>query len=153
MQRPPGITIIAILGFILAAVAIFEALLMLRQGMMAGNAASFYGTMAGHGMAFYGGAGGAGVVLLFGAALVIFTCVGLLNMREWARVLAIVLNAVHLVIAALGLLDAFRNLHMPFFVGMMLRHIVMLAIGACIIVYLLRPDVKRAFGSRTPMAT
>jgi hypothetical protein len=94
----------------------------------------------------------AGVVLLGLAALVIVTSIGLLKLQEWARILTIVLNAVHLVVAALGLLDAFRNIHIPFFVGVMLRHIVMLAIGIWIIVYLIQPKVKQAFAAKPSAA-
>jgi hypothetical protein len=142
MQRPTGVTIIAILGFVLSVVAGVEGLLILVQG----------GELFGPGMSFYYGGAFAGLVLLAGAALVIITCIGLLKLWEWARILAIVLNAAHLVVAALGLMDAFRHLHTPFFVGVMLRHIVMLAIGIWIIVYLIQPKVKQAFRPSAPVA-
>jgi hypothetical protein len=143
MQRPAGVTIIAILGFVVGAVAAIEGLLIWV------NRGSFFGA----GTSFYFGGGFAGLVLLGGAALVIVTCIGLLKLQEWARILAIVLNAAHLVMAALGLMDAFRHLHTPFFVGVMLRHIVMLAIGIWIIVYLIQPRVRKAFRASASAAS
>lgn len=140
MERPAGVTIIAILGLVLAALAVLEAaVILVRRGTFAVPA-----SFAGGGIAGWG--------LLAGAALVIVTCVGLLKLREWARLLAIGLNAAHLLVAALGLMDALRHLHRPFFVGVMLRHVVMLAIGVWIIAYLLKPKVKRAFAAKASTA-
>ena len=147
MQRPAGVTIIAILGIIVGALAAFEGFwFWIGSAMFSAMAHQPLGMMMGMGGAF------AGVVLIGIAAVVIVTSIGLLKLREWARVLAIVLNAIHLVVAGLGLLDAFRNIHMLFFVGMMLRHIVMLAIGIWIIVYLIQPKVKQAFRTSLPAA-
>ncbi|MGH9737585.1 MAG: hypothetical protein ACRD4X_03250 [Candidatus Acidiferrales bacterium] len=132
MQRPMGVTIIAILGVAFGALAILE-------GLWIAMAHRPLGMMTGMGGAF------AGIVLLGIAALVIVTSVGLLKLQEWSRVLAILLNAVHLVIAALGLLEAFRHVHALFFFGMMLRHIIMIIVGVWIIVYLIQPHVRQAF--------
>jgi hypothetical protein len=139
--RPAGVTIIAVLGIIFGALVALVGLLLLVRGSVA-----FVGDMS-----FYGGRSVFGGVVLLGiAALVIVTSVGLLNLQEWARVLMIILNAVHLVVAGLGLMEAFRNIHIPFFFGMMLRHVVMIAIGVWIIVYLIQPHVKQAFRRPTP---
>jgi hypothetical protein len=147
MQRPAGVTIIAILGFIVAGLAAIWGLGLLVGGtLMSSIAHRPAGMMLGMSGVF------AGVVLLGVAALLIVTCIGLLKLQEWARILTIVLNAVHLVIAALGLLDAFRNIHIPFFVGVMLRHIVMLAVGVWIIVYLMQPKARQAFGAKASTA-
>jgi hypothetical protein len=144
VQRPAGVTIIAILGIILGAIVALLGLLLLVRGSVA-----FMGDMS-----FYGGSGVFAALVLLGiAALVIVTSVGLLNLQEWARVLAIVLNGVHLVVAALGLMEAFRHIHTLFFFGMMLRHIVMIAIGVWIIVYLIQPKVKAAFRGPAPAAS
>jgi hypothetical protein len=143
VERPAGVTIIAILGFIVGGLAAILGLWMLVGGaLMSTMAHRHAGMMLGMTGTF------AGVVLLGIAALVIVTSIGLLKLQEWARILTVVLNAVHLMIAALGLLDAFRNIHIPFFVGVMLRHIVMLAIGVWIIVYLIQPKVKHAFAAK-----
>lgn len=147
MQRPAGVTIIAILGIIFGAVvalvglwtwfgsAMFTAMAHRPMGMMIGMNGAF-----------------AGIVLVAIAALVIVTSVGLLRLQEWSRVLMIVLNAIHVVVAALGLLEAFRHIHTLFFFGMMLRHIVMIAIGVWIIVYLIQPHVKQVFRPTLPAA-
>jgi hypothetical protein len=147
VERPAGVTIIAILGFIVGGLAAIWGLWTLVGGaLMSAMAHRHAGMMMGMTGTF------AGVVLLGLAALVIVTSIGLLKLQEWARILTIVLNAVHLVVAALGLLDAFRNIHIPFFVGVMLRHIVMLAIGIWIIVYLIQPKVKQAFAAKPSAA-
>lgn len=148
MQRPTGVTIIAVLGIIFGALVALAGLWTLVGGALVSSMAHRpIGMMMGMGGAL------AGVVLLGLAALVIVTSVGLLKLQEWARVLAIVLNAVHLLVAALGLMDAFRNIHMLFFFGVMLRHIVMIVIGVWIIVYLIQPKVKQAFRGPAPAAS
>ncbi len=148
MQRPTGVTIIAVLGIIFGALVALAGLwAWVGAALFSAVAERRFGMMIGMGGAF------AGIVLLGLAALVIVTSVGLLNLQEWARVLAIVLNAVHLVVAALGLMEAFRHIHMLFFFGMMLRHIVMIAIGVWIIVYLIQPKVKQAFRGPAPVAS
>jgi hypothetical protein len=138
VQRPAGVTIIAVLGLILGALVLMAGLWVVFSGRWLVVSEMSFGTALG------------GVVLLGLAALVIITSVGLLNLQEWARVLAIVLNAVHLVVAALGLMESFRHIRIPFFFGMMLRHILMIAIGVWIIVYLIQPHVKQAFRRPTP---
>lgn len=144
MQRPAGVTIIAILGFVVGALAAIVALLLLIRGNVS--------VMAD--MSFYGGAAAlSGVVLLGIAALVIATSVGLIMLQEWARILAIILNAVHLCAAALGLMEGLRNIHTLFFFGMMLRHVVMIVIGVWIIVYLIQPKVKQVFRTAAPAAS
>jgi hypothetical protein len=148
VQRPAGVTIIAVLGIIFGAVVALAALwTWVGAAMFSSVARRPLGMMIGMGGAF------AGVVLLGIAALVIVTSVGLLNLQEWARVLMIVLNAVHVAVSALGLMEAFRHIHMLFFFGMALRHIVMLAIGVWIIVYLIQPKVKQAFRGAAPLAS
>lgn len=148
MQRPTGVTIIAVLGIIFGAAAALE-------GLWIWFGTALFSTMARRPVGMMIGMTGAfaGIVLLGIAALVIVTSVGLLNLQEWARVLAIVLNAVHLVVAGLGLMEALRHIHMLFFFGMMLRHIVMIAIGVWIIVYLIQPHVKQAFRGPAPAAS
>jgi hypothetical protein len=144
MARPAGVTIIAILGIIGGALAALIGLWLWIGGAMVSTMAYRPAVrMMGMGGAF------AGVVLLGIGALVIVTSIGLLKLQEWARILAIVLNAVHLLVAALGLMEGLRHIHVVFFVGMLLRHIVMIVIGVWIIVYLLQPNVKRAFGAKT----
>jgi len=140
MKRPAGVTIVAVLGFVLASLAILEGLvyLMRSRGLFA------------HARSFFSGAGLMGLALLGGGLLVIVACIGLLKLQEWSRLLAIPLNAAHLVLAEASLLEAFHHVHMTSFMTTMLSHIAMLVIGAWIIVYLLSPGVKSAFVSSTP---
>jgi hypothetical protein len=148
VQRPVGVTIIAVLGIIFGGLVALAA-------FWTWVGAALFSSMARRplGMMIGMGGGFAGVVLLGIAAMLIVTSIGLLNLQEWARVLMIVLNAVHLVVAGLGLMEAFRHIHIPFFFGMMLQHIVMIAIGVWIIVYLIQPKVKQAFRGAAPLAS
>lgn len=144
MQRPAGVTIVAILGFIVGALAALIGLVLLVRGSV-----DFVADMTS-----YHSAGALAAAVLLGiAALVIVISVGLLKLQEWARVLAIILDAVHLLVAALGLMEGFRNIHTPFFFGMVLRHVVMIVIGVWIIVYLIQPRVKQAFRAPSQAAT
>lgn len=148
MERPAGVTIIAILGFIVGVLAALAGLSTLVGGALFSTMARRpAGMMLGMGGAF------AGIVWLGIAALVIVTSIGLLKLQEWARIVAIVLNVVHAVIAALGLLEAFRHIRMVFFAGMAAWHAVLLAVGVWIIVYLVQPRVKKAFRSSPSAAS
>ncbi len=142
MQRPAGVTIIAVLGIIAgAALALMGLALCMGGAMFSGMAHRPLGMMIGMGGAVVG------IVLLGIAALYIITSIGLLKLQEWARVLAIVLTAVGLLVSGLGLFDVFRHPHVMFFFGVFIRHVVMVAIDVWIIIYLLQPNVQRAFGA------
>lgn len=138
MKRPAGVTIIAMLGFLLGAPLALADLLIAFRGRWLVISEFSFGRALG------------GAVLAVIAALLIDASVGLLLLQEWARVLTIVLNAIHLVLAALGLVEAFRYIHMTSFMATMFSHIAMLVIGIWIVVYLLSPGVKRAIGQKSP---
>jgi hypothetical protein len=144
MQRPAGVTVIAVLDFIGAGFCVIAALLMFMGGSML---ASFFGAAAANGATGAAPAAGimasigiiAGVIVLCFGALAVFVALGLLKLKNWARITTIVL-------AALGLLSSLRNLIAAFHGGGMVVTIIILAYYIWVIWYMLQPNVKAAFG-------
>jgi uncharacterized membrane protein (DUF2068 family) len=123
MHRPTGITVLAILGFIVAAVWVIAGL----TAVFAGGAA-----MLGPAFARVGLAGG--VVMLVYAAVVAATSYGLWQLQHWARTATIVLLVLNLIGALIEL--AGNNL-----VGGLLT----LLVNGFVLWYMFRPEVKAAF--------
>jgi hypothetical protein len=138
MNRPTGVTIIAVLSFLGAFV-----LAVIAFGFLAGGA-----LIASMGMTLPVSLVGIGVVVaacFFFALgiLYVFNGIGLLKLQNWARILTIVLVGLGLLSAALGILSGlfhFRTL-------LMLREICVAAIDLWILSYLFKPHVKQAFGT------
>jgi hypothetical protein len=143
MGRPTGVTVIAILGFLLAGLCILGGLGMMLGG---GFIASIINQQGGQGSAgaagVFAGIGAAvGIFCLIVAAIDIVLALGLLKLKEWARIVTIVLTAIFGALGLLGLLGSF--IHFNLFATII--RICVLAIQAFIIVYLLKPEVKAAF--------
>jgi hypothetical protein len=116
--RPTGITILAILAGIGGVLT-----------ALAGIALFVLGAVA------FGGLGALlGLAFLAVAALYIAFCVGALQMKPWAWPLGIVGAAAGIVLSVLQLL------------GGDVSQIISIAIGAGILYYLMRPEIKAAFG-------
>jgi len=142
MERPAGVTVIAILGLIGAGLAALWGVLICLGGTMLSHMAyTRWGMVAGI------GAVTVGLVFLGLAALYAVTSVGLLKLQNWARLLAIVLTALTLLFALLGLGDAAIHLRMMFFFGMFVRRLIVIALDIWILVCLSQPQVKKAFGA------
>jgi hypothetical protein len=145
MQRPTGVTIIAVLDFIGAGFAVIGALLMFMGGSIlaglfsaAATANGATGTAPAAGiMASIGII--AGVIVLCFAVLAIFIAMGLLKLKNWARVTTIVLSG-------LGLLSSLSRFLHGFAGGGMIVTIIIVAYYIWVIWYMLQPDVKAAFG-------
>lgn len=150
MNRPTGVTVLAVLLFLGTAL-----LVLLGIGTFLGGA--FIGSMVGAAAhRAGGGAAGAGfgavigaaigVFLLIGAALNAICGYGLWNLKEWGRMLTIVLSAIGVVLALLNMLFAMMHFHIfgVFFI------LVRIAFGGLVIWYLSQPQVKAAFS--TPQA-
>ena len=140
MQRPTGVTILAVLCFIGTVLALLAALGSFFVGGigmtgMGGQATGMAGTMAMFG-AF------AGVVMLTLAVLYLLIGLGLWKLRSWGRMLAIIVVAVGMVAALAGLVKSFMPLH----VGGVVWELIVIAIDVWILWYLFRPHVKQAFG-------
>ena len=141
MQKPTGVILIGILYIIGAIVS-----------LLAGLAAFFFGGAlmmhaAAYGMPVTGMAGGIGafigVILLVSAALALIIAIGLLGLKNWARIIAMVLSAIG---AVFGLLAVFA-LMMHFAAIMAFWQLIKIAINVLIVWYLNQPQVKQAFGA------
>jgi hypothetical protein len=145
MQRPTGVTVIAVLDFIGAAFCVIGGLLMFMGGAMLGSffsaAATANGaTGAAPAAGFMAGIGAAlGVVFLLFAVFAIFVAMGLLKLKNWARITTIVLSG-------LGLLSTLSRFLHGFAGGGMVMTIIVLAYYIWVIWYMLQPNVKAAFG-------
>ncbi|MBI3670817.1 MAG: hypothetical protein HY237_13690 [Acidobacteria bacterium] len=140
MERPTGVTVLAILAFIGAGLSVLCALVMFVGGAalsaLGGRGAMGLGMLAGMGAAV------AGVFILFLAVVYAAVGYGLWTLQNWGRVVCIVLIAIGLVFAALGLLTALFH----FRIGVLLWQLIVCAIDVWIITYLLKTHVKQAFG-------
>lgn len=142
MNRPGGVTAILIVCFIMAAIC-----LLLGIGVMAGG--GFLASMMSQ--SGQGGSAGAGIFAAVGAFIGIFIIIiggiwalvafGLLKMKEWARITAIIMAGIGGALGLLGLLGGMVHFAL---LATMLR-LAMLAFQVFTIVYLLKPEVKAAF--------
>jgi hypothetical protein len=139
MGRPTGVTVIAVLDFIGAAFCVLAGL-----GMMLGG--GYFATMLSQGRGANAGmlaaiGAAAGVIFLVLGAIGILLGWGLLKLKDWARIITIVLaglGALGGLFALFGVLGHFAAIAM-FFV------LCRLAINGLIIWYLLQPQVSAAF--------
>ncbi len=147
MNRPTGVSVLAILLFIGSAL-----LLLIAIGSFVGGA--FIGTMIGASARQPGaGAAGAGfgafigaivgVGFLIGSVLNAICGYGLWNLKEWGRMLTIILSAIGLVFAAFSLFVSLIHFHIFGLFFLMIR----VAIGLLVIWYLSQPQVKAAFAA------
>jgi len=139
MERPTGVTIISVLGFIGAAFLLFAALGMFLAGAVVSTMA------AQPGVASFMRFGGAvvGAVFLGLAVLYVILSVGLWKLQNWARILTIVLLIVSAILYAFGIFRSVLHFHLIriFFQA------IFIAIDVWIAVYLSKSNVKQAFGA------
>jgi len=131
MNRPGGVLIIAILYW-------FAAFWMILIGIMLALGATVFSAMTAGITAMLGGLGIAAAifVLVFGAAFG-FEGWGLFTLREWARMVAVVLSVIALVFTVLSFMS-------PMGITMGGR-LVRLAINGAIVWYLNQPQIKAVF--------
>lgn len=140
MQRPTGITIIAVLAFLGAGFLLLLALLSLVGGALFSSlSSSRLGALAGIGAVVLA------VFLLICAAVDVVVGVGLWKLQNWARIITIVLIGIGLLGSVLSIFSPF-HVHV-FFVVFLIRRLVLAAIYAWILWYLFQPSVKQAFGA------
>lgn len=146
MKRPAGIVLLVSIHFLAAALFAFLALVLFALMTEATSGTTFNTDIAQGLKPFIAGAGLAfGVVFLFCAALWLFLGVCLWRLRNWARVIALVLSLVNLLLSISGSLVAFAS-------GWGLLLLMLLtgcAANFWIVWYLLRPHVKLAYGAKT----
>ncbi len=143
MNKPAGVIVIAILYFLGAAVCLFGGLLMLAGGgilatMMSqsgqAGASPLAGIMAGLGAV-------AGIIIAGLGVIDLLVGIGLIKLKNWARIVAIVFSAIGAAFQALGVLGSLTH----FNAVALLFQVIFLAVYGLIIWYLLKPEVKAAF--------
>ncbi len=144
MGRPGGVTVIAVLYFIGAVLCVLGGIGMLVGGGFMATLINQSGAQgAGAGAGIFAALGAAvGVVFLVIAAIAILVGWGLLKLKNWARILAIVFAVLGVLGALFGLVGAFSHFGTMILVWTVIR----LAINGWIIWYLLQPNVSAAFG-------
>jgi hypothetical protein len=143
MQRPTGITILAVLAFIGAGLLALAGLALFAGGAMMSHMAAYPQ------LAIVAGIGGAlvAVICLAFAALELVIGIGLWKLQNWARVLTIILTCLAVLSSCFTLLFALTHMYGIFFFGLFFRRLILAAIQVWIVIYLLKPHVKQAFGA------
>jgi len=142
VKRPTGVTIIAVLTFFgsavlaLGSVAFFFVAVMGMTGRDAGDPVSV--AIAGMGMA-----GGFSLLVLAGVAVCL--TIGVLELREWARIASIALGIGCTILS----LFAFRGYALIPAVPSVVCHLLVTTTAVWMLVYLLLPRVKLAFVALT----
>jgi hypothetical protein len=136
MQRPTGITILAILYIVLAILSLLWSGLVFGVGGLSSLFAGLFGTES---VAAFGTSSAwAGFLGILAAIVQFAVAIGLLSMKKWAWVLALIGVAVTVI---QGIVGVFGGGPFGFMCG-----ILGLLIPAGILVYLLRPGIRQAFG-------
>ena len=141
MKRPTGVTLIAVLMFIGAAGLVLGASLFIFVaiiGLTGGDPAD-PSSVAIAGMGIAGG-----YSLLVLAGVTVYLAIGMLKLREWARIAAIASTGACVACTILSLFTFMGYLLIPA-VPMILCHLLAMAIAIWILVYLFRPRVRQAF--------
>ncbi|HXQ26477.1 MAG TPA: hypothetical protein VN822_08745 [Candidatus Acidoferrales bacterium] len=139
MERPTGVSILAILAFIGSGCVALAGLMFLLGGAMMSSMGAFprFGMMAGMGSAILG------IVCLGFAALYLVVGLGLWKLQSWGRVLTIVLAALGLLVNGFGILGPLMSFHVIFLIW----RAAVLGLDVWVLVYLFQPHVKQAFGA------
>ena|SRR5271157_37363 len=146
MKRPIGVTIIAVLTFFGAAILAFGSFAFFFVGVM-GMKGEDAGEPVSAAIAGMGVAGGFALLVLAGLAVCL--AIGVLKLREWARIVSIASIAVGFGCTVLSLF-AFRGYLMIPILPSIVWHLLVMATAVCMLAYLLRPRGKQAFGALTP---
>jgi hypothetical protein len=144
-MRPTGIVLIAIYHFLSAAFLVMLAITLAVGGTVLGALFSAGGSVPLGGMGLFVGLLGAAFSIVF-AVVAALAGYGVWTMREWGRILCIVLAAISLLISLPGLL--LMGLHLSLFFGG--YRLVRIVISILVIWYLVQPQIKALF-QRTPM--
>lgn len=152
MQRPTGVTVIAILQFLCAGVLVLGGLVF-TLGMSAMSAVlAQRGNASGVGMGMLAGMGAAiGVVMILFAVLYGAVGYGMWNLKNWARIVTLVFTFIGAGIYLIGFMASLLHFNI---LGLFWDTL-WLGVHGLIIWYLLQPGVAQAFqggGGRMAMA-
>ncbi|MGB8771588.1 MAG: hypothetical protein WCC92_18395 [Candidatus Korobacteraceae bacterium] len=145
-MRPTGIVLIAIYHFLAAAFLVFAAIALAVGGSVLGAMFAAGKSIPLGGMGFFVGVVGAAFTLVF-AVVAALAGYGVWTLREWGRILCIVLAGISLLFSLPGLL--FMGLHFGFFLGG--YRLIKLAINIAIIWYLIQPQIRSLFQRGAPV--
>ncbi len=143
MKRPSGVTIIAVLTFLgaaILAVGSFAFFFVGVMGMTGGDA----GEPSSAALAGMGIAGGFSLLILAGVAVCL--AIGVLQLREWAWVASIASMAVGIVCTILSLFAIKGYRVLPPFPSVIF-HLLVVSTAIWMLSYLLLPRVKHAFSA------
>jgi hypothetical protein len=136
VKRPTGITILAILAIIGGILSFLGALALIAAGALVAG-----GTLVANGTTYPASAGGPlivlGVIFLVLGVLDIVVGIGFFRLSPWAWMLGIILQGAGLVLAIAEIALKYATLN---------GEILGMIISAGILVYLLTPGVRQAFG-------
>lgn len=134
--RPAGITLLAIAFILLGLLSFIWSMLVFGVGAVASVTGAVVGA---ENMTTFGGANAwQGIIGIVGAVVDFIVAFGLLGLRRWAWLWALIAVGLNVVLGVLGL---FSGGFWAFCCG-----ILGLIVPGAILYYLLRPDVRRAFG-------
>lgn len=145
MNRPGGVTVIAVLEFLVGALCILGGLAVMLGGGFLATILSQSGAQGGAAGAGILGALGAamGVVFLIFGALYILVGWGMLKLKQWARIVTMVFAGLGILGSLFALAGAFVHFH----VFVLFWVVVRVAIAGWILWYLLQPNVSAAFNA------
>lgn len=148
-MRPTGVVLISIFHFLSALFLVLFAAMLVVGGSIVGGmfGRGWMGPGSGVAVGFLVGALGA----VFFIALAIVAAVagyGVWNMREWGRILTIILAVISLLFSFPGLLMMGLHLHLFFGTYRLFR----IAISILILWYLMQPQIRVLFQRTTPAA-
>jgi len=144
-MRPTGVVLIAFYHFLAAAFLVIVAITLAVGGTVLGAmfAAGNSGLLGGMGL--FVGVLGAAFTLIF-AVVAALAGYGVWTLREWGRILCIVLAGISLLISLPGLL--LMGIHLSLFLGG--YRLVKVAINVLIIWYLVQPQIRSLFQRSAP---
>jgi hypothetical protein len=140
MERPVGITILAVLNFLAAVFWFLAAGVFVLGPGQAIRGSEPVSAAALTSLAALGPAGG--IVLLLFAAINVIVGIGMWKLRHWARTLYMVFTGFAVAACALGMLTALAGAD----ILMLLFNAALTLVYVWMLWYLLRPHVKKAFG-------
>jgi hypothetical protein len=145
VKRPIGVTVIAVLTFFGAAILALGAVgffFVAYLGMTGGDS----GDPASVAIAGMGVAGGFSLLVLAGVAACL--AIGVLELREWARIVSVASIAASIGITILSLFAVRRYVVLPA-VPSIYCHLLVVTTAVWMLAYLLMPRVKQVFGAVT----
>ncbi len=135
-QRPAGVTFLAVAFIILGLLSLFWSFLVFNVGAATSFAGAIFGaeSMRAFGSSNFWG----GIFGILGAVLDLIIAYGLLALKKWAWMLALIGVVINVINGIIGITSGGL---FAFFCGLL-----GLVVPAVIVYYLMKPEVRAAFG-------